>query len=239
MLTFLRKIRRSLIESGTTRKYLLYAMGEIALVVIGILIALQINKWNEQREDWVLEKLLLSEINREFLENKKQFERGVAAHKLAYMSTLDLVEYFPIQLEKTGVVDSVIIKLSQSLERYTFNPSQGTILSILNNSTFEVIRDPELRRLLISWNDWVQDYQENESQKMLHSRAFLVPMLNNALNFTNTSDERIDWEMLETLEFENVIRQRVHFLGDLVEGEDYDAIHHAINRIIGLTEMTE
>jgi len=56
MLTFLRKIRKSLIESlpsrqagGSTQKYLLYTMGEIALVVIGILIALQINNWNEHR----------------------------------------------------------------------------------------------------------------------------------------------------------------------------------------------
>ncbi len=51
MLTFLRKIRKSLIESGSTRKYFLYAIGEITLVVIGILIALQINNWNESRKN--------------------------------------------------------------------------------------------------------------------------------------------------------------------------------------------
>ena len=50
MLTFLRKIRKSLIESGAARKYVLYAIGEIALVVIGILIALEINNWNEGRK---------------------------------------------------------------------------------------------------------------------------------------------------------------------------------------------
>ena len=50
MITFLRKIRRSLIESGSVKKYSLYAIGEIALVVIGILIALQINNWNEARK---------------------------------------------------------------------------------------------------------------------------------------------------------------------------------------------
>ena len=62
MITFLRKIRMSLVESlsanegaakqasGTIRKYLIYAIGEIALVVIGILIALQINNWNESRK---------------------------------------------------------------------------------------------------------------------------------------------------------------------------------------------
>jgi len=57
MLNFLRKIRLSLIESlpsrqagGSAKKYILYAIGEIALVVIGILIALQINIWNQQRQ---------------------------------------------------------------------------------------------------------------------------------------------------------------------------------------------
>jgi hypothetical protein len=47
MLTFLRKLRKSLIESGSALRYLLCAIGEILLVVIGILIALQINNWNE------------------------------------------------------------------------------------------------------------------------------------------------------------------------------------------------
>ena len=51
MITFLRKIRRTLIESGATRKYLLYAIGEILLVMIGILLALQVNNWNEQRKN--------------------------------------------------------------------------------------------------------------------------------------------------------------------------------------------
>ena len=62
MLTFFRKIRKSLIASSSARKYLLYAIGEIALVVIGILIALQINNWNEWRKDREKEKAHLQEI---------------------------------------------------------------------------------------------------------------------------------------------------------------------------------
>ena len=50
MVTFFRRIRNSLIESGSTSKYIFYALGEIALVVVGILIALQINNWNEKRK---------------------------------------------------------------------------------------------------------------------------------------------------------------------------------------------
>ena len=50
MFTILKKLRRSLILSGQVRQYLLYGIGEIALVVIGILIALQVNNWNEQKK---------------------------------------------------------------------------------------------------------------------------------------------------------------------------------------------
>ena len=50
MLRFFRRIRQQLLTAGSLRKYLLYAVGEVVLVVIGILIALQINTWNEERK---------------------------------------------------------------------------------------------------------------------------------------------------------------------------------------------
>lgn len=61
MIKFFRKIRQSLINQGKTSKYFKYALGEIVLVVIGILIALQINNWNEQRNNKVkLESYILT-----------------------------------------------------------------------------------------------------------------------------------------------------------------------------------
>ena len=59
MIPFLRKLRK---ENGTRMKYFKYALGEIALVVIGILIALQINNWNEYRKEKDKEKAILIEI---------------------------------------------------------------------------------------------------------------------------------------------------------------------------------
>ena len=59
MIKFFRKIRQNLLSEGKTGKYLKYAFGEIVLVVIGILIALQINNWNEQRKERIQEKILI------------------------------------------------------------------------------------------------------------------------------------------------------------------------------------
>ena len=63
MIKFFRNIRQNLLSEGKTGKYLKYAIGEIALVVIGILIALQINNWNENRKDNFVELKILESLN--------------------------------------------------------------------------------------------------------------------------------------------------------------------------------
>ncbi|MBT8315434.1 MAG: hypothetical protein KJP26_13320, partial [Maribacter sp.] len=55
MLKFFKIIRQQLITKGNFKKYLIYAIGEIILVVAGILIALSINNWNERRKTEILE----------------------------------------------------------------------------------------------------------------------------------------------------------------------------------------
>ena len=62
MIKFFRKIRQNLLMENKTGKYLKYAIGEIVLVVIGILIALQINNWNENKKSHAFETKLLQEL---------------------------------------------------------------------------------------------------------------------------------------------------------------------------------
>ena len=65
MIKFFRHIRQNMINQNRTKKYLLYAIGEIILVVIGILIALQINNWNENKKARQTEITLLENIRKD------------------------------------------------------------------------------------------------------------------------------------------------------------------------------
>lgn len=76
MIKFFRKIRKRLLTENRFSKYLLYAIGEIGLVVIGILIALQINTWNEQRINTNEERRIFQDLSEELQFNKFLMENG-------------------------------------------------------------------------------------------------------------------------------------------------------------------
>ena len=75
MIKFFRHIRKDLMEKNKTSKYFKYAIGEIILVVIGILIALQINNWNEHKKLKVQEVEALTEIISDLTINNNQFNQ--------------------------------------------------------------------------------------------------------------------------------------------------------------------
>ena len=74
MIKFFRKIRQNLLTENKFSKYLLYAIGEIILVVIGILIALQINNWNEENKVNQFEIIMLKEIQNALTDDITNFQ---------------------------------------------------------------------------------------------------------------------------------------------------------------------
>lgn len=74
MIKFFRQIRQSMLMENKTSHYLRYAIGEIVLVVVGILIALQINNWNDNRKDSIQEKVVLGSLLENLYQTKTQSE---------------------------------------------------------------------------------------------------------------------------------------------------------------------
>lgn len=143
MLNFLRKLRRNNMNS----KYLKYAIGEIVLVVIGILIALAISNWNEQRKDNDYLHTLLQEmdislsqdsliVQRIYLQRNKDKEEGV--NRL-----LKAVN------EKPKISNDSILSLLELVMNdyyYTYDDGAYEALKIYG---LDKIKDRELRTLLI------------------------------------------------------------------------------------------
>ncbi|WP_432410518.1 DUF6090 family protein [Rasiella sp. SM2506] len=77
MIKFFRRIRKNLLTENKFSKYLLYAIGEIILVVIGILIALNINNWNEERKEKVVVRNVLKDIRYDLVADTVKFSRDL------------------------------------------------------------------------------------------------------------------------------------------------------------------
>ena len=118
MIKFFRTIRYNLMETGKTGKYFKYAIGEIVLVVIGILIALQINNWNTNRANEKQAYNQLREVQKEILYNIEEFDRTSTFYyeklrwlRLVFSDSLTLEDY-----QKNGGELREIMGTSSSIE---------------------------------------------------------------------------------------------------------------------------
>jgi len=248
MIKFFRKIRQNLLVENKTGKYLKYAIGEIILVMIGILLALQVNNWNQQRIATNKEELLLAALHDEFVENKAQFKNVIEIHERALKSTQYVIAQFPID-PKNIDLKTFYEKKNNWGRSYTFNPSQGVIRSLVNTSSFELISNKELRRLLVSWEDVLADYQEEEDLAKKDNYEVLFPEITPFLGWGhNFEDKRIDINFLSTLQFETVFFRRESNLKDILglhqiskelrQISESEKIKSTIDRIIELSKPT-
>lgn len=93
MIKFFRKIRQNLLMNNKTSKYFKYAIGEIVLVVIGILIALQINNWNESNKSQKNEIYILNEVLKNLEEDATLINEIIAKRTNAKTSITYLKKY--------------------------------------------------------------------------------------------------------------------------------------------------
>ena len=239
MIKFFRKIRYDLMEKNKTGKYFKYAIGEILLVVIGILIALQINNWNENRINNLKETAILATIHKEFKQNKKQLDSVVYGHKIAYRSCSKIISLFPIRSKpEPAVLDSLSVQLFNSYGGVTFNPSQTSINALSSSSSFNIIKNENLRDLLISWKDLIMDYQEEEESSSQYMSNRYDPYLSKHFDFNfNFKDERNNFHALQTLEFEFLVKNRLDLVDQILNTTgELQKVEETLDQIIALTK---
>ena len=157
MIKFFRKIRQNLLSENKFSKYLLYASGEIILVVIGILIALQINNWNEQRKVAIAEQRILKGIRDELKSNIDKLQSVNAYNKQSLESARILAQFYTNPSKLIEFSSDSILKLSYSLPGQLFIPKIGISNSIISSGQISYIKNNEIKQSIASLQDEVTE----------------------------------------------------------------------------------
>ena len=168
-------MRLNLVESTGIQKYLLYAVGEIALVVIGILLALQINNWNESRKEQKVEVDLLKGLRQSILDGYDLLNNSIEGNKRAMRSgeiILGAIE------DDLPYHDSLAIHFEQSNIWWAINLRTDAYDNVKSHG-MEFIKDDTSRVALAFLYDTQLNFAKRlEERQSLYHYNTVTPVLN-------------------------------------------------------------
>lgn len=147
-----RKIRRTLLAQSRVSRYLTYAIGEILLVVIGILIALQLNNWNEASKKSALHESMLVRLEEEFRSLEPVLAELVEFANSSHQSTALVVNALRL---KNPPADEPQFRAALARANWVQNVPQiaTSYQELVATGRLSEIRDIELRKALIRYGD--------------------------------------------------------------------------------------
>ena len=186
MIKFFRKIRYDLMEKNKTGKYLKYAIGEIVLVVIGILMALQINNWNENNKSEKEANFQLSKLRDNLKSDKVQLKAAISNDSLYIHNLIFCVNVLSDDIETTK--EEFIERLQHISTIMDFNPTRGAFDGLISSGKIELINNQNLLETLFSYyNDNV--YKSWDGAVKDYSRNVIMPYFLGFDHISNITDE--------------------------------------------------
>lgn len=215
-----RKIRRTLIASGKTKSYILYAFGEILLIVIGILIAWKINSINEIRKNRIVEVKIYQSLNEELNTNLILLDSSIvryAKNVQTIQNTIKSIRSQP-QAITEELKEGIINVKFQSIKLQS-----ASINSVSSTNKFEFIKSDLLRDLIASYPNELNNFENqdakigniiiNRLQPVIESHVSLIDILlnreskyNKNTSFSATSDYV---KLLNNRAYQNVLVDRL------------------------------
>ena len=220
MINFFRKIRQQLLNENKFSKYLLYAIGEIVLVVIGILIALSINNWNEHRKSRLQEVNILTKLNTDLKANLIEIKGLKDMTEKRIKASQTILNYF----EERKAIDD---KLKRSFELINtddlFNNANTAYKYIENQGVNILTNDSILSK--ITWM-YERDFKNISNRERTNWQILtddLRPLMDIYLEVSEPQDKLfnevyelnkpIDMKALsENKQFKNVIVRNMNFM---------------------------
>jgi len=216
MITLFRRIRQKLIDSGSVSKYLLYAFGEITLVMFGILLALQVNNWNQKKQLMEQEQEVISALYEE-IDANDTILRLCMVDINNRIAVIDSMQNY-VGPAYANLPDSIIHRWLGAIGETERCAVEADVIDELRSSgSLNLIRNRSLRRDLSKWNTAILTMKSEESDWNQEFSSILVPYLNNWVlwadvdylftkddpNFFPSAFEMDENLMLQEYEFDN------------------------------------
>lgn len=249
MLVFFKKIRHRLLHESKFSKYLLYALGEIILVVVGILIALSINNWNEDRKEEILELEYLERILTDLNSNTRYFNRQIVEGKKVMDLCYQYIhKAYEVQKSKKEYVELVELFTDRTENMVVQN---STYLELNNAGKLSIFKNQKIKDSLIALHRYYEyatsrikefnDYHSNllssskvYSSKYSKKREFIFdkPYMFNPKEWEYINDptspefREQEWinamflvKHMEAMEFHKDLLSKIEVLKELIEDE--------------------
>jgi len=221
MIPIFRKTRKKMADDNKPAKYLRYAIGEIALVVIGILIALQINNWNQERILNNEEETILKDISAEFLQNKEALNAAIKNNVNCFDASktiFQLIGQNLLEIKKYNT-DSLLYNVFETGE---FIPSENTISDLLQSGRLQVLHNEKLKVYIYDWSKAMESYKTSLDRRSKKIDNELIPYLTKNYSLKDIDNYGIlSWKnksslkhekllIFEDIEFENILDDYIY-----------------------------
>jgi hypothetical protein len=248
MIKFFRKIRQNLLTEGKTGKYLKYAIGEIVLVVIGILIALSINNWNELRKTNNNQEKYLKLLKVESLKNLNEVNRYkdlVTNMHSSQLTAMNLIDANHDTISES-YLSNIFVNIFGS--SYSFDYENSTLSELKNSGELKNVSNDSLRKYLTALEPLVLKVKQverdvqislDEVTEYLKPRISFKKMLIESDTETyfgipnSTKPKKSIIPILENEEFENRLLTYTLATGNLKK-KHYPKLENHLNKIIDI-----
>jgi hypothetical protein len=226
---------------GKLKNFLVSSIGEIILIVIGILIALQIDNWNQDRLDKIEEAKILQNLHNEFRMNKRLAESAIKGNRLAFQAGSELILLVGENesVLKSRNTDSLLFA---TFEFYKYDPSENALSDLIQSGRLKFLNDSELKNDLYQWSqqklveiDWYKEI-ETYGGKLMDVLSTIYPIRNidqyGSLGFKEASKlPNQKYAVFQDLAFENNLHDLLYsLLNDIRELENLVEILERIER---------
>jgi len=173
-------------DDNKALKYTRYAIGEIVLVVIGILIALSINNWNQSQKEKRIETQYLNNIVRDLNEQLKSIETQMQMEQSYYEAASYLIENY--NKDHVFTLDSIFYKRATVLaNRKTFLITDPTYTDLISSGNINIIKNQANKDLLLTYYQELERIEKiiQNNNSLLIDQHYLEAFLKNGYYYEN------------------------------------------------------